>query len=393
MVTRVPELAGGSARRAAGRVANVEEARAAAAAAGRPSRIRVEGVAAGTPPARGGAESAGALALEQLEAVLKAAGESTRLRMLALLARGELTVKDLTRVLGQSQPRISRHLRLLVEAGLVERTREGSWAYFRLGHTGVARLARDLVRHLSADDATLERDLARADAVKRARAEAAQAFFRAHAREWDAIRRLHVAEDQVETAMRTALGEGPFELLVDIGTGTGRILELFADRARRGLGFDINRDMLAYARAKLERARLDHCQVRQGDLYSLPLADGEADAVVIHQVLHFLDDPGPALQEAARVLRPGGRLLVVDFAPHELEHLREAFAHQRLGFAAEEMEQWILQAGLAPLACHHLAPGRGADAGKLTVSLWLAMRPQVDDLASSAVEGRGEAAP
>lgn len=306
---------------------------------------------------------------------LKAAGEVTRLRVLALLAQSELNVKDLTRVLGQSQPRISRHLKLLVEAGLVERFREGSWVYFRLGHAGAAELARAIVTAMTPADPVLARDMARAEAVKQERAEAAQNYFHAHAGEWDGIRRLHVAEDEVESAMRAALGEGPFELLVDLGTGTGRILELFGARAKRGLGFDINRDMLAYARAKLEAAGLDQCQVRQGNLFSLPLADGEADAVVLHQVLHFLDDPAGAMKEAARILKPGGRLLVVDFAPHELEHLRELFAHQRLGFAAKQMQQWFKQAGLALAEHRDMEPGRGAGAGKLTVSLWLATRP------------------
>lgn len=306
---------------------------------------------------------------------LKAAGEATRLRVLALLAQGELNVKDLTRVLGQSQPRISRHLKLLVEAGLVERFREGSWVYFRLGHAGAAALAHAIVMALAPGDPVLARDRARADAVKRERADTAQAYFRAHASEWDGIRRLHVAEDEVEAAMGEALGEGPFELLVDLGTGTGRILELFAGRARRGLGIDVNRDMLAYARAKLEAAGLDHCQVRQSDLFSLPLADGEADAVVLHQVLHFLDDPAAALKEAARILKPGGRLLIVDFAPHELEHLRETFAHQRLGFEPGQMRQWLKAAGLGLAEHRDLKPGRAAGADKLTVSLWLAERP------------------
>lgn len=303
---------------------------------------------------------------------LRAAGEATRLRVLALLALGELNVKDLTRVLGQSQPRISRHLKLLVEAGLVERFREGSWVYFRLGDTGSAQLVRRMVAALHPDEPVLERDRARADAVKRERAQAAQAFFRAHAGEWDAIRALHVAEEQVEAAMAAAIGAGPFDFLVDLGTGTGRILELFADRARRGLGIDVNRDMLAYARSRLEAAGLDHCQMRQGDLYGLGIGDGAADAVVLHQVLHFLHDPAGALKEAARILKEGGRLLVVDFAPHDLEHLREDLAHQRLGFEPRQMAQWIAEAGLAPVTHRDLEPDAAAGTGKLTVSLWVA---------------------
>ena len=309
----------------------------------------------------------------QLLSGLKAAGESTRLRLLALLAGGELNVKDLTRILGQSQPRISRHLKLLTQAALIERFREGSWVFFRLaGGGGSGELARAIVNSLDASDPDLERDRARADAVMRERAETAQAYFKEHAGEWDVIRSLHVAEDEVEQAMLDSIGEGPFDYLVDLGTGTGRILELFAQRTKRAVGVDINRDMLAYARAKLEAAHLSHCQVRHGDLFSLSFADGEVDVVVLHQVLHFLDDPGSALNEAARILAPGGRLLVVDFAPHQLEFLRESHAHRRLGLEPGQVADWITASGLKLAARRDMDPHAGEVSGKLTVSLWLA---------------------
>lgn len=311
----------------------------------------------------------------QLLTGLKAAGERTRLRLLALLAAGELNVKDLTRILGQSQPRISRHLKLLTQAGLIERFREGSWVFFRMAASGApARLARAIVNSLDVLDPDLERDHARAEGVMRERAEAAQAYFKDHAGEWDIIRALHVAEDEVEQAMLEALGPGPFDFLVDLGTGTGRILELFGPRAKRAVGVDINRDMLAYARTKLAAANLDHCQVRHGDLYSLNLADGEADAVVLHQVLHFLDDPASALREAGRILKPGGHLLLADFAPHELEFLREAHAHRRLGLEPGQVADWIAASGLKLAAQRNMTPGKGAGEGKLTVSLWLAVK-------------------
>ena len=313
------------------------------------------------------------LSTAQLLSGLKAAGESTRLRLLALLAAGELNVKDLTRILGQSQPRLSRHLKLLTEAGLIERFREGSWVFFRLAvGGGSGELARAIVNSLDASDPDLERDRARAEAVMRERAETAQAYFKEYASEWDAIRSLHVAEDEVEQAMIDALGAGPFEYLVDLGTGTGRMLELFASRAKHAVGIDINRDMLAYARAKLETAGLIHCQVRQGDLFSLSFADGEVDAVVLHQVLHFLDDPASALNEAARILAPGGKLLVVDFAPHELEFLREDHAHRRLGLESGQMADWIASSGLKLAARRDMGQQSGDNTGKLTVSLWLA---------------------
>ena len=309
-------------------------------------------------------------------AALRGAGEATRLRILALLAGAELNVKDLTQILGQSQPRISRHLKLMAEAGLVTRFREGSWVFFRIADQGAeGALARAVVASLDASDLTLARDRARAEAVQKARGEAAQSYFKAHAGEWDKIRALHVAEIDVEAAMDEALGRGPFDLLVDLGTGTGRTLELFGGRAQRALGFDINHAMLAYARMKLERARLAHAQVRHADLYNVPLQDGAADAVVLHQVLHFLDDPAAAVAEAARLLKPGGKLLLVDFAPHELEFLREQSAHRRLGFARDQIERQLARAGLKLEHFSELAPAP-AD-GKLTVSLWLGIKPAV----------------
>ena len=314
------------------------------------------------------------LSRAQALAALRGAGEATRLRILALLAGGELNVKDLTQILGQSQPRISRHLKLMADAGLIRRFREGAWVFFRLAESGAeAALAQAIVASLDFSDLTLARDRARADAVQKARAEAAQAYFNAHAGEWDKIRALHVAEQDVEDVMDKALGQGPFALLVDLGTGTGRILELFAPRASRALGFDLNHAMLAYARMKLERAGLNHAQVRHGDLYNVPLPDGAADAVVLHQVLHFLDDPASAIAEAARLLAPGGKLLVIDFAPHELEFLREQAAHRRLGFARDQLERLFASAGLRLERFRELKPEPSG--GKLTVSLWLGTKP------------------
>ena len=342
------------------------------------SRTAAQGVAAGQ-----GLDSAHVLA------ALRGAGESTRLRILALLAGSEHNVKDLTQILIQSQPRISRHLKLMAEAGIITRFREGSWVFFRIADTGPeGDLARAIVDSLDPSDLTLVRDRARAEAVQQARAEAAQDYFKAHAAEWDSIRTLHVAESQVEAAMDEALGQGPFELLVDLGTGTGRTLELFGPRADKALGFDLNHDMLAYARTKLERMGLSQAQVRHGDLYNIPLPDGAADAVVVHQVLHFLDDPAAAVAEAARLLAPGGKLLVVDFAPHELEFLREQSAHRRLGFSRAQLGRMLEAAGLKLLSFRDLNPyvadnkssdqktpeGKSPE-GKLTVSLWLGQRP------------------
>jgi ArsR family transcriptional regulator len=316
------------------------------------------------------------LDLSKAVAALKSIAEPTRLRILALLAHGELTVKDLTRILGQSQPRISRHLKLLGDAGLLERAPEGSWVYFRLAQSQGASLAPLILGVVDRADPVLARDARRAETLRRERESAAQAYFEAHASDWDSIRALHVAEAEVEAAVAEVLGAGPFELFLDLGTGTGRMLELFCGRYRRGLGFDLSPAMLAYARAKLERAGIANAQVRRGDIYALALPDHGADAVVMHQVLHFLSDPPRAVREAARVLAPGGRLLIVDFAPHELEFLREQFAHERLGLAEAQIAQWLGEAGLALLQRRNLAPGGETGKGKLTVALWLAGRAQ-----------------
>ena len=316
------------------------------------------------------------LPVQSCVAALKAMAEPTRLRLLVLLASGELNVKDLTGILGQSQPRISRHLRLLAEAGLVERAPEGSWVYFRLGEGGEGgALARLVLEAVDRDDALLARDRRRADALREEREKAALAYFQAHAGEWDRIRALHVAEARVEAVVSEALGAGPFDLFLDLGTGTGRMLELFRDRYRRGLGIDLSPAMLAYARAKLERGETGRAYVRQGDIYDLPLADQSVGAAVMHQVLHFLSDPQRAVREAARVLEPGGRLLIVDFAPHELEFLREQFAHERLGFSTQQVAQWLADCGLELVESRELVPDH-AGTGNLTVSVWLARRPQ-----------------
>ncbi len=256
-------------------------------------------------------EPAAHLPFDALNAALKAAGEATRLRVLALVAEAELTVSDLTDILRQSQPRISRHLKLLVEAGLVERFREGAWAFFRLAEAGgSAELARALVARLDPKDPMVMRDRERLSAVRRARADAAQAYFRAHAAQWDRIRKLHVTDEAVEGAIIDALADKPFRSLLDLGTGTGRILELFGPNIERGLGIDMSLDMLLLARARLERAGLRNCSVRQGDIYDLPVPANSFDVVVIHQVLHYprrrraRDPRGGA--RAGAVRPPGG---------------------------------------------------------------------------------------
>ena len=313
--------------------------------------------------------------MEELLTGLRAAGEPTRLRLLAILARSELTVTELTQILRQSQPRVSRHLKLMCEAGLLDRFREGSWVFYRRAQSGAgARLATLLTGLIPAGDQSVARDLERLEAVRAARAERASEFFRANADQWNRIRSLHVSENEVEQAMQDLASAREIGTLVDLGTGTGRMLELIGPRARSGIGIDLSPEMLAFARAHLEQAHVEHCSVRQGDLYDLPLQDETADIVTLHQVLHYLDDPAAAVVEAARVLKAGGRLLIADFAPHELDFLREEQAHRRLGFSEEEVTNWLAEAGLELKDVRRLPPEGGEDA-KLTVVIYAADKP------------------
>jgi ubiquinone/menaquinone biosynthesis C-methylase UbiE/DNA-binding transcriptional ArsR family regulator len=310
--------------------------------------------------------------MEELLASLKAAAESTRIRIMFILSHGELNVSELTHVLGQSQPRVSRHLKLMAEAGLLSRHKEGNWVLFRLRSEGLGgALARALVDMLTIKDSLLSGDLFRLEEVKRQREEKAAAYFSANATSWSELRSLHVNEENVEHAMLQMIGNEKFDTLVDLGTGTGRVLELFSHQVKFLQGIDTSRDMLAIARSSLEKHGL-RPELRQSDIYAIPLADASADVVTVHQVLHFLDEPQKALQEARRILKPNGKLLVVDFAPHELEELREDHAHRRLGISAEQMTLWFSRANLVSERHEVLDPPWLKDRKGLTVSLWLA---------------------
>jgi ArsR family transcriptional regulator len=295
----------------------------------------------------------------------QALADPTRLRIDALLRLMEHSVGELAQVLGQSQPRVSRHLKILADAGVLERRKEGSWVFLTLGEAERVEPMFELIDGWSdpGTEALFAADVARLEVVRADRAEAAARYFTAHAGIWDQIRSLHVAEADVEKAIDRTLGKRPLGRLVDIGTGTGRMIELFAPRAAYSIGIDKSSEMLRLARVKLEAAGISS-SLRQGDMYALPLQDESADCVIIHQVLHYAHSPAAAISEAARVLSPGGTLLIVDFAAHGREELRETDAHIRLGFDDDSMSAWFAAAGLTMNHVEHL-PG-----GELTVTLW-----------------------
>jgi ArsR family transcriptional regulator len=314
------------------------------------------------------------LTADQAVAMLRAAAEPTRLRILCLLAREELAVLELCRILGQSQPRVSRHLKLMADAGLVERFPDGAWVFYRLTGASSVRAMIDAALALVSDSDTVrERDGERLALVSGERARQADLYFAENAARWDEIRSLHTSEADVEAAIVEAAGEGPHERLVDLGSGSGRMLTLLGGSAKRATGLDLSRRMLNIARTRLAEAGLSACELRHGDILHTDLPSGEADLVVVHQVLHFLTDPAAALREAARLLTPGGRLLVVDFAPHDLEFLRAEHRHRRLGFSDAEMERWFSGLGLVGEATRTL-PAASADG--LTVKVWSADRPR-----------------
>lgn len=324
--------------------------------------------------------------MEDVLQALRAAAESTRLRLLVLLSGTELTVSEITQVLNQSQPRVSRHLKLLGEAGLLMRVREGAWVFYRTADEGNGgRMAALLSGLVDPADPDLAQDRERLEQVRRARAATAADYFARNAEAWAHIRALHVPEADVEAAILELAGAAPLETVLDLGTGTGRILEVLAPRARRGIGIDLSHEMLAIARANLERAGLAHCHARHGDIFNLPFTanpKGGADLAVLHQVLHFLDDPASAVREAARVLSPSGRILIADFAPHELEFVRTEHAHRRLGFSDREVAQWAAAAGLE-VSRRIALPPKGGE-GKLTVVVWQLSRPKAAQTARGA---------
>ncbi|KAF0185326.1 MAG: ArsR family transcriptional regulator [Hyphomonadaceae bacterium] len=279
--------------------------------------------------------------------ILRAAGEVTRLRILALLSYGELTAGELSSVLGQSQPRVSRHLKLLVEANIINRRPEGAWVFVRLSNQEPASgLIKTILSTLNKNDELLVRDNARLHEIKNQREAQAKAYFETIAGEWQSLRKLHQPEAAVEKAMLQLVKGKRFDFHLDLGSGFGDLLEAFAKQTKSGEGIDRSRGMLAMARARFDDRNDSHICVRMGDIMALPYQVGAADLITIHQVLHYLSNPQAAIKEAARVLKPNGVLLIADFAQHEFEELREKFGHLRLGFDPQEISDWCKEAGL-----------------------------------------------
>lgn len=317
----------------------------------------------------------------RIDTIFRSLADPTRLRIMRLLGSMELAVGEVAQVLGQSQPRVSRHIGILCDAGLAERRREGSWVFLRARANSseapplCGALATLLVEAEAADPEfaeECEQDRRKLAEIRQHRESEAQAYFAEHAHDWDELRRLHSSDEAVEAALARALGREPLGRLLDIGTGTGRMAELFAERAERIVALDKSLAMLRVARAKLQHLPTERVELVQGDFASLPFAAGSFDTVLFHQVLHFAQNPGSALAEAARVTRPGGRIAIVDFAAHRYEELRDRHAHARLGFGDRQMTELLADVGFAgdePVALED---------GELVVKIWIAQRSSAE---------------
>lgn len=322
--------------------------------------------------------------MTELLDIFRALADPTRLRVVALLREMELAIGELAAVLEQSQPRVSRHVRILADAGIIERRREGSWVFLRIAEGGPVGeiLARPELWPFSPREALIiGYDAQRLAAVRTERAAVAERYFADHAAEWDAIRSRHIPESEVEAAMLALMHNRRLGHLLDIGTGTGRMAEIFAPTVRRITALDRSPEMLRIARAKLAEQPVP-IDLVQGDFLNLPLGDASIDSVVIHQALHFAHEPDRVIAEASRVLRGGGHLLIVDFAPHEDEGMRTLAAHARLGFSDAQMRGWFASAGMV------LETAQTLEGGDLAVKLWLGRRRSDEDQSPVQQDGQ-----
>lgn len=304
--------------------------------------------------------------------IMRALADPTRLRIVLLIRQLELSVGEVVQILGQSQPRVSRHIRILDEAGIAERRKEGSWVFLRPGPVLTSGQLDLLFADTdSSETRVVQRDLAKLEQVRGSRADMAADYFAAHAGEWDSLRSLHVAESEVEDAISRILNTSPLGTVLDVGTGTGRMIELFAASSKRFVALDNNTEMLRLARAKLanmDAASAAKVEIMLGDFNALPLGDAAFDTILFHQVLHYAQHPERVISEAARVLAPAGRLMIVDFAAHDREELRIVHAHSRLGFSDEMIERAFAISGI------HLAHQAVMDNGPLAVKIWMGQK-------------------
>lgn len=304
--------------------------------------------------------------------LFKGLADDTRLRIMLLLQAMELSVGELAAVLAQSQPRVSRHLKILDAAGLIERRKEGSWVFLR---PALPRLASPAAKHL---DAFLRRhealgnalvqqhtkDCTRLHAIIADREQRAANFFAEHADHWDAIRSLHIPETKVEGALEELIGDEHLGRFLDIGTGTGRMIELFFNRAKHCIGLDRSPEMLRLARAKLQHFAASNVELVLADFNALPSFNDGFQTIMLHQVLHYAQNPQTVIDEAAKVAAAGAQIVIVDFAAHSLDELRERHAHARLGFSDEQMLTMLAKAGFSQFKTLSLS------GGTLTVKIW-----------------------
>ncbi|MEJ6596143.1 metalloregulator ArsR/SmtB family transcription factor [Parasphingorhabdus sp.] len=314
--------------------------------------------------------------------IFRALADPTRLRIMLLLQKMELAVGELAQILDQSQPRISRHIRILDEAGLAERRKEGSWVFLKPGPAAELQILGRIFRSATVvKSEQAVRDQAQLALVRKARAEMAERYFAAHAEQWDAIRSLHLPEAEVERAMLTLMRDIPLGRMLDIGTGTGRMVELFGASAQSIIAIDNSPEMLRLARAKLLESEtvsgsnlVQKTEFKQGDFNHLPMANGVVDSVILHQVLHYAQHPEAVLVEVSRVLKSAGIVLIADFAAHDREDLRTEHAHARLGFSDDSMKHWLTVSKL------ELVETRSLDGGELTVKIWVARKATIPSL-------------
>ena len=273
---------------------------------------------------------------------LRAISEPTRFRLTRLCAQGELTVSELMRIVGQSQPRVSRHLKLLQDAGVLESFREQHWVFYRVAQNSPSQqLVSDLLQHLPADDDLMDFDQTRLNELRDARAKLSEEFVETEVPDWLRLHEYHGDELRFGDAVRDALAGREVGHLLDIATGTGRMLKIAGPLAESGVGIDLSKKMVMVARNALAEADLPHLTVRQEDMYQMRFPARHFDTVTIDQVLYFASNPDALIREATRVLKPSGRLLLVAFT-----EAANAKTPPAVSIAISDIRSWLEDAGL-----------------------------------------------